>query len=192
MNPPQKKICGKCGQEKELEQFHRDRRLKDGRKGICAACCQAVLRHDYPPNENPAMIHRCPDCGNGYPLTLEHFHADRTSPSGFQTYCKKCQYAQGAKYKAGPKCKQVMRRSHLKRKYGISLGEYQAMADKQNQLCAICGEKKDLHIDHDHVSGLIRGLLCGDCNRALGLFRDSTPVLRNAILYLNHGEGACD
>ncbi len=187
---PPKKICSKCGQRKTLEQFHRDRRLKDGRKGMCADCCRANLRHDYLPDEDPAVTHRCPDCGNEYPRTLEYFHANRTSPSGFQTYCKKCQYSQGAKYRTGPKRRLVMRRSHLRRKYGISLEDYQAMADKQNQLCAICGEKKDLHVDHNHASGMIRGLLCGDCNRALGLFSDSTDVLRKAILYLDGNEGA--
>jgi hypothetical protein len=65
----------------------------------------------------------------------------------------------------------VRRRHHLKKRYGITLDDYDAMFKKQKGLCMLCGKpeknKRHLHVDHDHVTGKVRGLLCGVCNRAL-------------------------
>lgn len=56
--------------------------------------------------------------------------------------------------------------------------------------CEICGASTDvLHLDHDHSSGRVRGWLCGNCNRALGLFRDNEMILRRAIKYLEKSSG---
>lgn len=68
----------------------------------------------------------------------------------------------------------------------------QGCADKHQQrgLCAICGgrptEKKSkrLHVDHEHGTDKFRGLLCGRCNRGLGMFKDSSLLLRTAALYV--------
>ena len=74
------------------------------------------------------------------------------------------------------------------RKYGIvlSLEEYYARWDKQNGLCAICRGTcfRALAADHDHETKKFRGLLCSNCNRALGLFKDSVLVLERAVAYL--------
>ena len=91
-------------------------------------------------------------------------------------------------------------KSYLKRKYGLSKEAYIALYDKQNGLCAICGNPLELwkphakisksiiaHVDHDHTTKRIRGLLCHHCNNGLGCFRDSTHILREAILYLMQG-----
>jgi hypothetical protein len=72
-------------------------------------------------------------------------------------------------------------------KYGISLGEYNSLLDKQGGGCAICGKPqgvKRLHIDHDHVSKKVRGLLCHQCNLMLGTARDSADILQVAIAYI--------
>lgn len=83
--------------------------------------------------------------------------------------------------------------AHLKRNYGITLKEYTFLYKKQEGKCAICKREgfslKDtietkLVVDHDHLSGKVRGLLCPNCNRALGLFKDSKEYLQNAIEYL--------
>lgn len=86
---------------------------------------------------------------------------------------------------------QQRRAYSLKKLYGITLREYDIMANQQNNLCAICqrppsgkGCHAVLAVDHDHKSGKVRGLLCAGCNKLLGYAKDNASVLQNAILYL--------
>jgi hypothetical protein len=77
----------------------------------------------------------------------------------------------------------------IRNQYGITLAQYNTMLEAQNYKCAICGnedevEGRRLAIDHCHTSGKVRGLLCGKCNRGLGLFYDNTINLAKAIEYL--------
>lgn len=68
----------------------------------------------------------------------------------------------------------------------------------QNGVCAICGKPeteksrkgnvRSLHVDHNHDTGKVRGLLCGKCNRSIGVLGDSVQILRNAVKYLEHYE----
>lgn len=83
--------------------------------------------------------------------------------------------------------------SYYKRVYGLTIEEYLNMAEQQGFVCRICGKENfpmkecssgALVVDHDHLTGEIRGLLCHNCNRALGLFHDSKENLSNAISYL--------
>lgn len=87
-------------------------------------------------------------------------------------------------------------RGWLRKKYNMTLEEYNALFKKQSGLCAICrgagfaiarNQRQLIVIDHCHKNGNVRGLLCHNCNRALGLFKDNVDNLRNAIRYL---EGA--
>lgn len=76
-------------------------------------------------------------------------------------------------------------------KYGITEEEYQHRLLKQKNACAICtttnlGRYGRFHIDHDHKTKKIRGLLCTNCNLGLGLFKDSTTNLNSAIAYLTN------
>ena len=84
----------------------------------------------------------------------------------------------------------------LKHKFGLTMDKYNEMHIKQNGKCAICNQSetnKDRHegkiiklsVDHDHETGQLRELLCGNCNRALGLFQDNPLILLSAIEYLN-------
>lgn len=74
----------------------------------------------------------------------------------------------------------------LRDKYGISLDDYEQMFNKQNGVCAICGIKREkLCIDHDHSTGIIRGLLCNKCNFALGLVDDNKETLQKMIEYIS-------
>jgi hypothetical protein len=82
----------------------------------------------------------------------------------------------------------------LTRKYGITLGEYEALLESQGGVCAICGEPElaanqygplPLAVDHCHGSGAVRGLLCSGCNTGLGKFRDDPELLRAASRYLS-------
>ena len=70
--------------------------------------------------------------------------------------------------------------------YGLTPEDYTAMVEAQQSRCAICRAmvSGNLHVDHDHISGKVRGLLCGPCNRLLGLAKDEAETLRAAIEYL--------
>lgn len=83
----------------------------------------------------------------------------------------------------------------LKGRYGISLEIYQRMEVEQHGRCKICrrketlidgrtGRVRKLTVDHNHQTGRIRGLLCSQCNRSVGGFRDSISILQSAINYL--------
>jgi len=70
--------------------------------------------------------------------------------------------------------------------YGLTLEDYDAMMERQNGVCAICSTrtKGNLHIDHNHQTNEVRGLLCGKCNRAIGLLNDDVSLFTKAITYL--------
>lgn len=84
-----------------------------------------------------------------------------------------------------------VRRMNL-RKYGITPEQYDAISTAQGGVCAACGQPEThrnqygvcrLAVDHDHQSDVVRGLLCGRCNRALGLLADSTARVRALLRY---------
>lgn len=89
----------------------------------------------------------------------------------------------------------VERRSRFKRQFGITPEHYDAMFEAQGGVCAICGEPETLvdprkgprrlAVDHDHETGRVRGLLCGNCNNGLGRFKDSPILLAAALAYLD-------
>jgi len=71
--------------------------------------------------------------------------------------------------------------------YGLKPGEYEEMYQKQNGRCAICQRPQSrtrLCVDHDHATERVRALLCGECNRGLGAFKDNQEVLKRALHYL--------
>lgn len=84
--------------------------------------------------------------------------------------------------------------SQIKHDFGMTKGEYDGLFQSQNGVCAICkhpetkrgpdGQVTKLQVDHDHTNGRIRGLLCGRCNRAIGLFGDMEQLLKSAWEYL--------
>ncbi len=88
-------------------------------------------------------------------------------------------------------------RSHLKKRFGISIEIYRSIFKEQRERCGICrtpilliaikgdaGMKGRAHVDHCHKTGRIRGLLCSRCNLGIGLFLDSSDRLRRAVAYL--------
>lgn len=73
------------------------------------------------------------------------------------------------------------------RNYGIDVADYDRMLEEQGGGCYICGkkpEKRALDIDHDHKTGKVRGLLCSNHNRGIGLLEDDISLLAKAIQYL--------
>lgn len=89
---------------------------------------------------------------------------------------------------------------NLKYQYGITDTDYELMLKSQEEKCKICGQSettknnngkiKRLSVDHDHKTGKIRGLLCDNCNNALGRFNDDIEILKAAITYLERNQDA--
>ncbi len=106
--------------------------------------------------------------------------------------CKLCYDREYRKDKNWP---EKMRRYNLKRGYNLTPEQYDLMLKKQNGVCAICESFRPLshkettfHVDHNHKTGKIRGLLCARCNTGLGGFQDNMQYLKNAIKYLEENE----
>ncbi len=98
--------------------------------------------------------------------------------------------ARKREYYATPESRRKQRGHYYKKRYGITLEKYGQMLKEQGGVCAICGERSNhktqahFHVDHDHVTGRVRGLLCIRCNTVIGNSREQTKILENAIKYL--------
>lgn len=92
--------------------------------------------------------------------------------SGRQVYCNKECSAENLTYQ---------------QKYGLSAAQVHLQWELQGKACALCGLDVKLVVDHDHVTGKARGLLCNKCNTALGKFQDSPELLRKAAQYVEQG-----
>ena len=121
----------------------------------------------------------------------------RSTRDGRQRWCKRC-VAEGvkARYHAGPG-KETNRRSSRRRRYGLTPADYELLLEQQHGLCAICLEPPSgrgrkgsvLCVDHDHKTGAVRGLLCHNCNRAIGALKDDRRLVASALAYLYQGPG---
>lgn len=84
--------------------------------------------------------------------------------------------------------KQRNRDAEYRRKYGINLEQYDAMLKAQQGVCAICDTSCDtgmnLAVDHCHVTNKVRGLLCKNCNTAIGLLKENVENMNKAINYI--------
>lgn len=121
----------------------------------------------------PAGQKWCPSCQRY--LSTGAFPKSRGKHGGLQAYCKPC-YAE------------ILHERNLRKNFGVTTEEYDAILTHQGGVCAICGtapRKKRLAVDHDHKTGKIRGLLCTQCNhRVLGGAKDDVNILRGAVKYL--------
>jgi hypothetical protein len=114
-----------------------------------------------------------------------------------ESLCKSCSKKgdkapswNGASLLVGREAYYHARNKGLKCSYGITLDDYNKMFIEQNGCCKICNKhqselKQILAVDHCHITNKVRGLLCGNCNRGLGLFKDNTLILNEAIKYIN-------
>jgi hypothetical protein len=148
-------------------------------------------------SEINSRIKQCPRCGD---KDKSHFHKNKRTRDGLQCYCNKCgaEIQRGEpignnkkKIKLSKKERKILVRDrNFKAKYGITLDQYNELFDRQNGRCAICkiseieSKRKKLHLDHDHSSGRIRGILCSSCNAAIGHSYENINILKNAVIYL--------
>ena len=158
------KGCNKCAELKHYTQFNRDRTKKDGHSTVCKDCQK---KQKATRKEEAKKVRK-----RHYELTKEKssaYHKEKNSL---------------------PEVKQRRKEHHLKRTYGLDLEKLEKLKAKQKFLCAICNTheaectKQILFVDHNHKTGKVRGLLCSQCNAALGLFYDDISLLQSAISYL--------
>ncbi len=179
--------CTKCRQWKEYSEYHKNKSREPQIARICKMCAAEKTLAKYKKIEKKygKMIptsrgtltethKRCSKCLDW--KTHDQFRKDKSKLRNLAIHCVQCQFF-----------------SDMQRKYGMGLEEYTDLLAKQGGGCAICGatrgsEKTDrLFVDHDHKTGKVRGLLCGNCNSMLGYSKDKVSNLRRGILYL---EGA--
>jgi hypothetical protein len=185
------KFCKDCGELRPASEFTRDRARKDGLSFYCRTHARRRLlaskdaRKGPPKSRHPREVivpegHKwCPDCG--VVKLVDEFVRNAGMPSGRAPYCKPCHNVRGkaSKDKVGGS-----RTYHLKRRYGITAQDADAMLAAQDGLCAICRTAPAAHVDHDHETGAVRALLCFNCNGGLGQFKDDPAVLRAAAQYV--------
>ena len=130
----------------------------------------------------------CYKCGEQKPLS--EFYKNKSNKDGFQKRCKPCDIGIAKeRYQKDPQVAAKKRFTYkLKREYDISFEQYELMKESQNNTCGICKSplqtSNEVHIDHCHSSGKVRGILCRWCNLGLGHFKDSVDNLKSAQKYL--------
>jgi hypothetical protein len=101
-------------------------------------------------------------------------------------YCTECRTTYMQAYRAShPQHKVVAQRWHRKHIYGLSDVEYKALYLAQAGLCAACGSQEKLVVDHDHVTGNVRGLLCHTCNVLLGSIEKDQERVEKVMEYFD-------
>ena len=199
---PDTKICTKCGKEKEIDKFSIDTgSSQDGHRGQCKQCDQDytnqwrcdnkehiakwgigyrnTMKNREPGDYKIVERKKCSTCHQE--RGISEFHKSKYSPDGHEHRCKSC-------------TRNRHRHEGLK-KYGLSIDKYLEMFEIQDGECAICGEKetaidgktkiiKSLAVDHNHITGVTRELLCQKCNTAIGHADESPELLRTMANYL--------
>jgi hypothetical protein len=106
--------------------------------------------------------------------SIDSFHKNKKNEDGRHYHCKACRKEESLKL------------------YGLSLQDYDDLLASQDGCCKICkttdprGQSKAgrFYVDHNHTTGKVRGLLCNDCNTAIGLLKDSPKTVAKALEYL--------
>ncbi|MFK0112770.1 endonuclease VII domain-containing protein [Streptomyces sp. NPDC091217] len=171
------KRCSRCQEHKPRADFASNKSMKDGLQVYCRGCSAAYYRQRQDARgRKPRPRVMAPE-GHKYCQRCEqikpHSEWDRngTASDGLSTRCKACRAVEGRAY-------------HLKRNYGLTEAERDAMIAAQYGLCAICLDAPPVHVDHCHKTGRVRGVLCFNCNSAIGKLRDKPDAARRAAAYL--------
>ena len=159
------KRCTKCGLSKPPAEFYAVKGGRDGLRGDCKACHAARAKAWYAKNRVKAIA----NVKRWQQENAEHVRAYRREHNASRT--------------------REIRAGHLRRTFGLSLDDYDAMLAAQGGGCAICGEQpmagQSLHIDH--LGDVVRGILCIRCNNALGLLKEDTELVGIARDYIDCG-----
>lgn len=165
------KKCYKCGEIKSLDLFHRSEDRKDGRTSRCKSCSNTYKREHAKTNASKL---------NEYGRLWRSTNKKKSS-----------EYSKKWRSKNPEKVKEQDRRHHLRTEYGLTPDQYDEMVSNQGGRCLVCLEipmgkrgYSTLHVDHCHLTGRVRGLLCGRCNTALGSLRESEEITQNLVWYI--------
>lgn len=154
------RLCTGCNTEKSVLDFSKNKTRKNGRNGHCKSCNKKYR------GDNIEYLRKC---------NLEYKEKNKGSIKE-----KRPDYIE----KNREKVREMLWRNKLKQRYNLTPSQYKSIFELQNGKCAICDRVSPLSVDHCHQSKKVRGLLCGSCNRGLGLFGESIESLKNAIVYL--------
>lgn len=191
------KECYHCKKLKPLSDFGFYSLSKDGRRGICLECRseQDKLRMNKIRNNGTVVEQICSRCHQTKPI--DSFYINNHYSNGRKSVCKDCCNKQRKEnyYSLNKEELDDFVLKYSLKTYGLSKESYESMLKEQKGVCAICGKPetakhkrnqwtKRLSIDHDHSTGVVRGLLCAKCNALLGYADESIEVLSKAIEYL--------
>ena len=209
---PDTKQCKTCGLVKSASEYSKAFNREVRRFYLQSECKSCVRlrseRHRRAkgmekrvPHEIATGFKTCIACkiekpGSEFPVSL-----DRSRDKQYQHgNCKKCEQEKSKERRHANLAvfkERRMKTDRLK-KFGLLHEDYLKMAKEQNNLCAICdrpeintfiGVVRCLSVDHDHVTGKVRGLLCFKCNVSIGKFDESIEILEKAITYLKKHKG---
>jgi hypothetical protein len=185
------KRCPDCDEIKPLTEFTLSKKNRDGRGTYCRPCFNKRYRAHRARKAAsegrtvksrfavPSGFKYCPRCDEVQPVA--NFGSNRAAHDGLTAYCKPCHNMVGKETRE--RLYGGSREYHLRRRYGITGADFDAMVEAQGGTCAVCDQKPE-HVDHDHRTGKVRGVLCFNCNQALGNVRDDAAVLQELISYL--------
>lgn len=192
------KLCSKCKKRKPESEFHKNKRAPDGLSSWCKTCAKVYSTKYYAVHRKEAREQR-----------RKH---QKAHPEKVKERSRKYQKAHPRKIKAinrkwhnahpevrraaglkhcrehPEKVREAQHKHRLKRKYGLTPEDYDRMLEVQGGVCAVCGEPEQalrrLAVDHDHVIGKVRGLVCTHCNVAMGMLDDSPTKAQKVVDYL--------
>lgn len=168
------RICVKCNQEKSTGHFV-------GGRTKCRQCKNAETSERYY-SDAETMQRKKRIAKTNYRTNREH------KLSYAKEYLSKNRDAVNAKKRDDYRNRG--RNNWLQKEYGISEDEFENLLKSQNGRCAICGtdspggSRKMWNVDHDHKSGNVRGLLCWNCNSAIGLLKDDCNIIMAAARHV--------
>jgi hypothetical protein len=160
------KQCTKCQIIKPLEEFPWRDKAHSQRRGECKACKREYVRKHHAIASNR-------DKKRKRERRRYHQNVQQERERARLKYHRNVQHITNKKFQ---------------RLYGLTLTDVEVLSQKQNNACAICRRQSysKLCVDHNHITGNVRGLLCRQCNFALGLLRDDIDIVKSLLNYLVH------
>ncbi|MFD7294425.1 endonuclease VII domain-containing protein [Streptomyces sp. NPDC059897] len=171
------KKCSSCQESLPVSTFAVNRSRPDGLQANCRECAAAFYKRRQETLgksvrekvDVPEGHKLCRTCGEIKPHA--EWHRNASASDGLSTKCKACRAIQG-------------RQDHLKRNYGLTEAQRDEMVASQVGICVICLNAPAVHVDHCHETGRVRGVLCFNCNSAIGKLGDDPDTVRRAAAYL--------